>query len=294
MNDAGHFAPASAYYSLAALQAAGSHVKQPVGGYARWVEPNWLRGWLAARDWSQPDTAGRHILYLGSVLAWEAVHTGQPAYAAAGEALLAWLDQFQNPDTGFWDIDRRLAGTQPAMDGAAAIGALYFFQARPLAHMRRILDLTLSMQKADGLFGSHATGCAATDLAATSLLTQCGRLDPDYRADEVKMSLMAAFEAILEQRTPDGAFCDARRKKQAHSDEAQRLRHPDCVALTYSPTESDLWSTYTRVLALALISQRYPGELIEGLTWHFINWPAPGWIPSEKLASLRRPMERTD
>jgi GT2 family glycosyltransferase len=257
--------------ALEALARLGATQAGPLKFVRAYASPAAARQWLASLDWSQPDwltsldwghprlASSARVMFLVSFLSHEAQRTGAEAFARAAHAVLDWLDERQDPESGYWVLGRSLSQISPK----ASVGHfahLYLYLGRPVRYAERLIDSTLGLQQMDGLFDPQSAGGGRADLAAVDLLVKLSLLT-DYRAETIKLSLGYACDAILTR------FFG-------------RMAGP--------PGDADLPATRMRLLALALISSRYPADFIQGIHWQFSCVCAPGWHDAERIQVIRR------
>lgn len=295
------------FFSLAAIDALGGKPTHPLSFLDDFLHNNDLERWLETRNWTDPWLESNNIMFLLSFLIreWERSHCVD--YEEAIDKIIKWLDSHQNPQTGYWDLGAG-ASLLNAMAGAFHFYFFYFYLDRRVNHPERIIDSTLSLQQADGLFVPVGGGSACLDLDAVDILVKFSMLT-DYRHDEVKSALTRAFQAILLNQNTDGGFCEAKRpplweksikRKVAESIGVDKLllkpwqgrpieytSYAGWQKMVYQIDKSDLWSTWFRSLALALISKRYPDEFISQIDWHFRDTPSLGWHDTEKIQRIR-------
>lgn len=297
----------STFFGLAALDALGAQAPHPLTFLETFLDSNNIEHWLASRDWTNPWLESNNIMFLVSCLVQEWERTGHTQYQAATHTIFDWLDDHQNPETGYWDLNQG-ASLLNAMAGAFHFCFLYFYLGRPVNYAERIIDSTLALQQCDGLFDPRGGGSACLDLDAIDLLVKLSMLT-EYRAEDIKTALAYAFEAILRNQNPDGGFCEAKRpplwqkslKRRAaelvsldrllnrpwRGQPVKYVSYSGWDKMRYRVDESDLWSTWFRPLALALISTRYPGKFIDDMNWQFRRTPTLGWHDTKKLQSIK-------
>lgn len=166
------------------------------------------------------------------------------------ETILDICDNNTNPQTGYHD--RGESELRNAMAGAMHLYPIYFLWGRKPKYPEQVIKTTLSLQQKDGLFG-YETGSGGEDCLdydAVNILVNfsfiTGSVTPGFMKKEVRECLerlLGAFEGCV---NPDGGFCCHRR--------AERYRFG-----TYT-TEvlrggSSLWSTYSRLLTIAMATQ---------------------------------------
>lgn len=294
------------FFSLAALDALEAQANYPLSFVEIFLDSNKIEHWLANRDWSDPWLESNNIMFLISFLIQEWERTGNLTYSKAAHTILDWLDEYQNPKTGYWDLNRG-ASLLNAMAGAFHLYFFYFYLGRPVNYPERIIDSTLALQEPDGLFDQRGGGRACLDMDAIDILVKFSLLT-EHRVTEIKEALRHAFEAILMNQNPDGGFCEAKRpplwqkslkRRVAESVGLDRLlnrswrgrpiehkHYSSWDKMRYWVDESDLWSTWSRVYTLALISSRYPDEFIDDINWQFRSSPTLGWHNESQLEFL--------
>lgn len=297
----------STFFALAALDALGHDTEYSLEFLESFKGSQQICRWLEGREWHNPWLESNNVMFLTSFLIqeWERSHDSRTVQTL--DVLFEWLDEHQNPITGYWDLGQG-ASTLNAMAGAFHFYFLYFYTGRAVRYPERILESTLALQQPDGLFNPSGGGGACLDLDAVDILVKFSLLT-DYRAADVKAALERAYEAILNNQNPDGGFCEAKRpaprkslKRQVaevvgldrllnrpyEGHPVEYLNYSGWDRMRYRVDESDLWSTWFRPLALALISTRYPGEFIDDVDWRFRPTPTLGWHDTDRLCTIAR------
>lgn len=152
-------------------------------------------------------------------LSWPASHivSGIPAIMAmlgtGTEALFdwyfAWLDREANPATGYWSrgIGHRLGlikkVSKHEMGGAFHMYYFYEYMGRKWSYPEKIVDMTLMLQHANGLWDKDVTYCI--DLDGVYSLLRSSRNAGGYRADDVKAACRRYLE-IAERILNDREF----------------------------------------------------------------------------------------
>jgi hypothetical protein len=169
--------------------------------------------------------------------------------------------------------------------------------------VRAIIDHTLSLQHSDGLFNPEGGGGACHDLDAVDILVKFSMLT-DYRASDVRRALDRAYHALWRTQNPDGGFCErfwppqpSLKRRVGEALGLDRLfgrqrdysepvfRYSGWKKMECKVTDSNIWASWFRPLALALISVRYPGEYLELGRWTFRRLPGLGWHDPERILS---------
>ena len=126
---------------------------------------------------------------------------------------MQWLEDHQDPTTGFWGDPpyQGLSRILQQMTAAYHHYVFYYATGFSIRYKDRIVDNTLLLQQADGLFTpGRVGGGPCEDLDAIDILANMHRLT-DYRRGDIESSLKRALTALLSNQRSDGAFvqvCD--------------------------------------------------------------------------------------
>lgn len=286
------------FFTTSALDALDAFPAYPL----RFLEPYRSRtaitAWLEQLDWSNPWLESNRVMFLSSFL----IQAGETSLA---NTIFDWLDNAQDQESGYWGM-KQGASRFDAMAGAFHFYFLYFYLGRPVRYADQIIDNTLLLQQPDGLYHPAGGGGACHDLDAIDILVKFSMLT-DYRAQDIKASLRQSYAALRANQRHSGAFCEAVRKppsksakrriaertgldrllRKPYTEPYEIIRYAGWTKMEYSEDEGDLWSTWFRLLALALISSRYPGEFSEGATWFFRRGPFLGWHNTQQMWVIR-------
>ncbi len=154
-------------------------------------------------------------------------------------------DENTNPKTGYHD--RGESDLRNAMAGAMHIYPIYFVWRRQPKYPERVIDATLSLQQSDGLF-SYDVGTGGEDCLdydAVNILVNFTHIT-DYRRNDIKTCLTKVLDALHLCKNQDGGYCCHRRSKP----------YQFGTRTTEVPIGgSSLWSTYARLLTIAMATQ---------------------------------------
>lgn len=292
------------YFALNALDAMGFRPAHALRFASPFRVAGHIQKWLEGLDWSNPWRESNMVMFIAAGLQYRWERDGE---AAAGETLhhmLDWLDANQEPETGLWGT-RSGASLMHAMAGGYHFLPFYFVCGRRVPHAEHIIDSTLSLQHADGLFHSDGGGDTCLDVDAIDMLVKLS-LVTAHRGSEVEAALERAHHGLLRNQDEDGGFCRARERPYPAKSRKRRLA--EAVGLDrllgrpYAPPSqvqyysgwskmpfdvrrSDLWSTWFRSFGLALISSRLPGRFPSQGSWTFRRLPALGWHDAQCILS---------
>lgn len=202
------------FLAVMALDALGKKPVYRLGFLDRWKDDNQLYEWIDRLEWSNPWRESNWVEWVGYWLLIDGnlsssdVPLSKEHLPPGLAGLLQWLDDHQDPVTGFWG--------NPPFDGAMRIlcqmaGAyhhyvFYYATDKPIRYMERIVDHTLSLQQQDGLFAPHRPGGGpCEDLDAIDILANMRRLT-DYRQSDIEDALERALTALLRNQRSNGTF----------------------------------------------------------------------------------------
>ena len=204
-----------------------------------------LRNWMDSLDLSNFWDASNKIMDLAIFLTYEAKSNGNQKAVEAINVLLDICDKNTNPDTGYQDAGK--SEIRNAMAGAMHIFPIFFMWQRNPRFPERIVETTLSLQQEDGLFGyeSGSGGEDCLDYDAVNILVNF-YFHSNYRREQIRNALKKLSVGIEQCKNSDGGFCCHRRNKPYRFG----------TFTTEVPVGgSSLWSTYSRILTIAMTAK---------------------------------------
>jgi len=283
------------YFSLAALHALQEVPSHPLAFARRFLNPSFALGWVDGGPWDNPWNQSNRVMFLLRFLIHLATTEGEDAAWPVYDRLLDYLLERQNQETGLWHGTSH-ASVREGVFAAYHFFPFFFWRGRPVPHAERILDSTLAIQHADGLFGAEQGGGACEDLDAIDTLVKFS-LVTNHRATEVRNALIRALDRLLLLQNPDGGFPDQplqigdlqrslRRRVADRLGVTKVLNRPFLLPRTHysgwrvmsaAKGEPTMWAAWFRPLAIRLILSRYP-ELIDfRMEGCFHGLPCLGW-----------------
>ncbi len=296
-----------AYFALAALSALHRKPRYPLAFAEPWLDRQYALGWIEGGPWHDPWNHSNRIMFLLRCLVHLGTDWNREKAWSCYDAVVEHLLRLQDPRTGLWH------GVATCDVRTAVYAAYHFFPfmfwrgiAPPYAD--RIIESALSMQHADGLFGSQPGGGACEDLDAIDVLVKFSSIC-DHRATDVKRALTRAFRRILELQNPDGGFPNYLPQPVPRGGGSWKRRLARTVGLGalvdrlrgYQETSyysgwrrvksrkgaSDMWAAWFRPLALSLIVSRYPELVDVPAAPRFHGLPGLGWHDVERIRAAR-------
>ena len=256
------------YFAIQALDALGVAAVHPSHFLAQFESPGAIAAWLDRLDWSNPWLETNRVMFVLAGLIHRAEKEGNADAPGLYHQVLDWLDRAQDPQTGLW-------GTQQAsllnkIAAAYHLVPFYEYVHRPVRCVSRIIDAALSLQQDDGLFGASPGGGACEDLDVIDLLATFTS-QVNYRASDIKRSLIRGFWSVWNLQNADGGFPYAARASR------QTYRFGSWAPLESDLRESDVFASWFRLMALETVRCTYPEDLPEIGPWRFRRWPALGF-----------------
>lgn len=304
------------FHALMALDALGAKPDHPLEFLDRWRGDGEVYDWIEQLDWSNPWRESNWVEWIGFFLLADAglsvddVPIQGSCFPPGFGGLLQWLEDHQDPETGFW-------GEPPYEDDlrtlhlmAAAYHHYVFFYAtdHPIRGLDRIVDQTLALQQVDGLFFPGCPGSnPCVDLDAIDILANMHRLT-DYRREDIETSMQRSLLVLLRNQRRDGAFSHCVPPDQSSASRFRlalfssersglgriahlffrRAEEPNtcyagCSALPFNTRSGDMFAQWFRPLAIT-IAATVLGPERAPVWWHFgfRKQITQGWWPGEK------------
>lgn len=291
------------YFGIHALSALGHRPRRRIEFTARLLDTAYLRGWLDGGPWQNPWLHSNTIMFALCFLHATAEATGDTASIQSFDELLRYLNERQDEHTGLWQPDDGI-DQENAVYAAYHFFPYFFWRGYRPRFVEAIIDSTLGIQKADGLFAPGDGGGACEDLDAVHTLVMMS-LMTNHRAEEIRIGLERCFHALLQVRQSDGGFLNYRspdppkslKRRVAETTRLDKLlgvparrrlwRHSGWGVLSCPVNESDMWSAWFRPLSLKLIAARYPERFPGAQLGRYRALPGLGWHVPAAIAESR-------
>jgi SAM-dependent methyltransferase len=295
----------ASYFSIHALNALGARPDHRFKLIERLQDLQYLRGWLDGGPWHNPWLHSNTIMFALTFLQTDAAWHADEASAHAFDAILDYLDERQDPQSGLWQPDDE-PDIANAVYAAYHFFPYYFWRGRQPRFADRIIDSVLSIQQPGGLFG----GGACEDLDAVHTLVMMSAIS-QHRRQDVRVALERCFWRLLQTQNVDGGFPNyvaaptlpksLKRRLAERSglmrllpvsyqgQTAARLWHYGGWRELACPfTESDSWSAWFRPLALRLIADSYPDLAGGAPAGKYRSLPGLGWHDMSLICSATK------
>lgn len=290
------------YFCLSALRALDAKPLHPLSFATRFLDASYTIGWMDGGPWLDPWNHSNRIMFALRFLLHLAQDEGHEQALMVFDRVLDYLDERQSPGTGLWhgphDCD-----TRTAVYAAYHFFPFYFWRRRAVRHPESIVDATLSIREANGLFG----GGACEDLDAVDVLVSFSRIT-SHRAADVRQSLQSCFTALLGLQDACGGFpnylpTSAPKSLKRRLGEwllldriapkrwgmpPQRVYYSGWRRMGGIKGEPDAWGTWFRTLAIAEIVARYPELSATPFSGRFHELPCLGWHDPPAIAACAK------
>jgi len=299
-------------FALMSLQALKSTPKYQLRFLEPYKDIPYMKNWLEKLDWKNPWLVSNRIMFILNFLIHEQKNCNAQQQPCV-EFVVNWLDENQDPATGFWHLGRAVS-YHNQMAGAYHFLFYYTYLGRIPNCVERIVDSTLAVQDYDALFSCAGGGDSCSDLDAVDLLCRA-TLYTDYKRALIARRLSRTYMSLWHNQNRDGGFCWARRNKFSPvkilrvfnprllvqtslkdfldnagakvRNQVNVLFFPSRLMWKYSGldkmqikfNDSDIWSTWFRLLAIGFIEETFP-EVSNGkrtFQWNFRKNPGLGF-----------------
>lgn len=228
-------------YSLGALSSLGMKPVYSLDFMIPYLSAGGLKAWIKRREWDDPWMEGNNIVNLAGFFLM-IKNWGSREAGFRFTEMMEWLNDIQNPLTGYWG-DHSTGNSRSmleAMAGASHIYHLYFYSGIPVPYSSYIIDSSLEV--AFSQLNDVTSACLDIDIV--DVLANLHVLD--YRRAEVEDYLFRKLEGLLEFQNDDGGFCDT----------LEGLRSFDGWIKGYSEPQgiSNCFATWFRMATIGMIS----------------------------------------
>jgi len=202
------------FLAVMALDALGQQPDRPLEFLDKWRDDDYLYNWIDQLDWTNPWTESNRVEWIGYWLLADIgltvdhVPLKKEQYPPGFGGLMQWLEDHQDPTTGFWGNPPfgGLVRTFHQMAAAYHHYVFYYATGCAIPYKDRIVDHTLALQRPDSLFAPQRMGGGpCEDLDAVDILANMHRLT-EYRRNEIELALARALKALLQNQRSAGAF----------------------------------------------------------------------------------------
>ena len=269
------------FFALIALDMLGKRPDKPLIFLESIMHERKLQKWFEDRNWTDFWYASNEIMFLMYFLTFKRDRLGEAKETCSKciDIIFDILDQRQDSVTGFWG-DNVSVDWLNGMYGAAHIYLFYDYHQRDLFYTEKIIDNTISLQLANGLYGKLEGG-ACEDYDAVEVLSRMLRFSHKRELD-IRESMVKTYKTIQNGQDLGGGFPYCLKQHSSRHYLKYMLMHlrgydsycysgwsrMKCYLFT-----PDLWGTYFRVLTMAIIEKSLGLEL----SYNYKFYALPGW-----------------
>lgn len=278
-------------FSQMALMILGAKPKYNYNFLTQYKDKKYLEKWLYNLNWKNPWLVSNKIMFILNSLIYEQefFNTDNKRYI---DFIISWLNKTQDKKNGYWNFGKK-STSHNQMAGAYHFLFFYTYLNKKPNYVKEIINSTLAIQDYDGLFNYAGGGGSCDDLDAIDLLCRA-TFYTDYRKKDIEKALKKAYNSLLKNQNIDGGFCWAKRNsfltkkillslnfklffrcgfKDFKANFISKIKNQITILFftnkliwKYSNlenmkiklNESDIWSTWFRLLAIAIIEETFP------------------------------------
>jgi len=273
-------------FAQMALSTLNAKPKHKYNFLKKYKNKNYLTKWFYSLNWKDPWLVSNQIMFLLNFFIYENKFKNKKYI----NHLIFLLNKNQDKKNGFWNLGKKTS-FHNQMAGAYHFLFFYTYLDKKPRHIKKIIGSTLFIQDYDGLFNYAGGGGACDDLDAIDLLCR-STFYTSYKKEKIEEALQKAYFNLLKNKNEDGGFCWAKRDFLSLKKIINSIK-PSLISLNYkdflsnfksklinqikillklkiswkysgldsmklSCNTSDIWSTWARLLSIALIEETFP------------------------------------
>jgi prenyltransferase beta subunit len=302
-------------FAIMALETLGTTLDFTLVFLERYKNEHLLQDWLTHLNWNNPWLVSNKVMFILDFFIYD-MEIFKNDNTLFINSIMEWLRRHQNPRSGFWNLDKH-STYHDQMAGAYHFFLYYTYLGKQPCYVEKVIDSVLKIQDYDGLFNYAGGGGSCDDLDAVDLLCRA-TFYIDYKKEYIKKSLERAYKSLWNNQNVDGGFCWAKRDffsaekivhifnptllsmswleylyymkskiyNQVVSVPFKRLSnkellwgYSDLEEMKIGLSASEIWSTWFRLLTIALIEETFP-ELCDHkktFNWNMRKKPGLGF-----------------
>ena len=319
----------STFLAMMALDALGKKPNRPLEFLDVWRDDTRVYDWIDKLNWTKPWRESNRVEWVGYWLLAESkitvddVPLRKENFPPGFGGLMQWLDDHQDPTTGFWGNPSfgGLIRTLHQMAAAYHHYVFYYAIGQSVRFSERIIDHTLALQQPDDLFNPvQMGGGPCEDLDAIDILANMYH-QTDYRHKDIESALKRALLALVKNQRSDGAFIHAfdgnflsllpsflgsvvrpdgpsrrsRLRALRYSVSGSRRHYAGCSKMPFRTKQGDMFSQWFRPLAIAIGASALGADVspVWGV-FRFRRQITQGWWPVyERFQPEHKECQRT-
>ncbi|MBX2976365.1 MAG: hypothetical protein KF721_09540 [Ignavibacteriaceae bacterium] len=194
-------------FALSALNLLGRKSKFELEFFKYWQTRDAVIDYLEKMGcWVGKPSSGNMAMFLGIFMTIAYEESKDEKYL---DLLNCWFEEHekhQNPNTGFWEkepIKNHYFGYQNGFHQLE----IFSYWKREVKYYDKIVDRVLMLSNSDGTFWSYPGGGACYDYDAVKLLVDCG-INKNYKNESIKPLFEKVLDHVFSVQNADGGFCE--------------------------------------------------------------------------------------
>jgi len=195
-------------FCLSAMGILGGRPKYPLAFLGQWKSCDDIRTYLYEKGIHKGRPgSGNKAMFLAIFLTYEYERTREEHLL---DKMNTWFEVHDNAQNrnGFWGEDLRSHYLHGLQNGFHQF-IIYFYWQRRIPKLENIVDIALLSQDRYGFFAPTPGGDACHDYDAVHVLSMA-HMTTDYRKEEIESCLKKASDALLSTQNGDGGFCQSK------------------------------------------------------------------------------------
>lgn len=281
-------------FAQLALSALNNRAQYKYDFINKYKNQGYLEKWFYELNWTNPWLVSNLIMFVLNCLIYEDEY-GNKKYI---DDIIYLLNKTQSPKNGYWNLGNKVT-LHNQMAGAYHFLFFYTYLEIEPNYIERIIDSTLETQNYDGLFNYEGGGGSCDDLDAVDLLCRA-TFYSDYRKEDIKNALSAAYISLINNQNDDGGFCWAKKNNLDFRDiiylidlnkihniydfmsngisKTKKIvrnitnkdsywKYSGLQNMNQKTNDSDLFSTWFRLTSIAFIEKTFPDINDQSFDW---------------------------
>ncbi|KAB0666490.1 hypothetical protein F6V25_03460 [Oryzomonas japonica] len=262
----GHLSMHLTAHVLPALKILGIKPEYSLKFAEKYLDIEYLDGWLCGIDWTSPWLEGNNLLFVGQFLIYLFEEYNIAEAKPAVDYLLNWLDTKIDSTTGLWGTEG-CADIAPAIYGAYHQLILYYYLNHNIKYREKLIDSVLSIQHIDGGFSDYFGGGSCEDVDCVDILVNMYKITK-YKHNKIETALRKSACNLIRKLTSEGGFYYKRNTEFYHMG----------MEYTYAPPQrANMFSTWFTVHTLFLISEVIDLPCTRSIDYNFNQACSMGW-----------------
>lgn len=192
-------------FCISALGCLNSKADYPLKFLEDFYDEEYFSNWINNLDWSNSSNSGNKVMFIAICAIYNFEKFGDEYSKALIENWFDWMDDNQDPVTGFWGTSKNTQYFNGIL-GFYHQFLIYNYLERDVRYPERIVDRCLFLQLPDGGFNPEYGGASCDDIDAIHTLVYLYHKF-DYRRSDIESALRKTKKMILKNQNKDHGFC---------------------------------------------------------------------------------------